>query len=108
MGTYRKQGNKFVCSYSYDGKAWTEITDKGNERQVINDKLAESQNLCVGFYAGAGGANSAIDIQISDFTYNGVVIPVAIEQGKETANKTNLQALISYAQDAKKIQTMSM
>lgn len=97
-----KQGNKFVCSYSYDGKAWTEITDKGNERQVINDKLAESQNLCVGFYAGAGGANSAIDIQISDFTYNGVVIPVAIEQGKETANKTNLQALISYAQDAKK------
>ena len=31
-----------------------------------------------------------------------MVIPVAIEQGKETANKTNLQALISYAQDAKK------
>ena len=91
-----KQGNVFISSYSYDGQNWTEITDKGNARQVINDRLAASKQLCVGFYAGAGGTSSAFDIQISDFTYNGEQVPIAIDNAANV-DKSDLEALIEYA-----------
>ena len=97
-----KQGNVFISSYSYDGENWTEITDKGNARQVVNDRLAASEQLCVGFYAGAGGTSSAFDIQISDFTYNGKKIPVAVDNAVVTdVDKSDLDALIAYAQGQK-------
>ena len=96
-----KTGNTFLCSYSYDKETWTEITNKGTAQTVTNDQLAASENLCVGFYAGSGGGNTPIDIQISDFTYNGVNIPIAVENEIPTepeVDKTSLEQAIAKAE----------
>ncbi|WP_339315921.1 glycoside hydrolase family 97 N-terminal domain-containing protein [Paenibacillus sp. FSL R10-2734] len=75
----QKVGNTFINSYSYEGVNWTAITNKGTPQTTTNANLAASANLSVGFYAGSGGGQTAIDITISDFTYNDVKVPIAID-----------------------------
>lgn len=90
-----KEGNTFICSYSYDGETWTEITNKGTEVTVTNDRLAASENLCVGFYAGSGGGSTPIDVTISKFTFNGEKIPVAVDTQAEQEEIST--AVLEYA-----------
>lgn len=90
-----KEGNTFICSYSYDGETWTEITNKGTEVTVTNDRLAASENLCVGFYAGSGGGSTPIDVTISEFTFNGEKIPVAVDTQAEQEEIST--AVLEYA-----------
>lgn len=98
-----KKGNTFVGSYSYDGDNWNIITNKGTEMTVLNDKLAASENLCVGFYAGAGGSETPVDVTISDFMYNGQKMPIAVENKKPVEiDKTELLAAIEYAKSQQK------
>ncbi|WP_027292188.1 glycoside hydrolase family 97 N-terminal domain-containing protein [Robinsoniella sp. KNHs210] len=97
-----KTGNTFTSSYSYDGETWTVITNKGTSQTTTNANLAASANLCVGFYAGSGGEDTAIDITFSDFTYNGVKVPVAIDtQAQEEVDKTALNKAIATAEALK-------
>ncbi|WP_044297918.1 glycoside hydrolase family 97 N-terminal domain-containing protein, partial [Robinsoniella peoriensis] len=97
-----KTGNTFTSSYSYDGETWTVITNKGTSQTTTNANLAASANLCVGFYAGSGGGDTAIDITFSDFTYNGVKVPVAIDtQAQEEVDKTALNKAIATAEALK-------
>lgn len=97
-----KSGNTFKGFYSYDGENWTAITNKGKEMVVTNDRLAASENLCVGFYAGSGGTDTPVEVTINDFTYNGDIIPVAVENRQpEEVNKEELTALIEYAKSQK-------
>ena len=97
-----KSGNIFKGFYSYDGENWSGITNKGEEMTVINDRLAASENLCVGFYAGSGGTDTPVEVTITDFTYNGNVIPVAVENRQpEEVDKEELTALIDYAKSQK-------
>lgn len=90
-----KEGNTFICSYSYDGEAWTEITNKGTEVTVTNDRLAASENLCAGFYVGSGGGSTPIDVTISEFTFNGEKIPVAVDTQAEQEEIST--AVLEYA-----------
>lgn len=97
-----KNGNTFKGFYSYDGENWNAITNKGEEMTVTNDRLAASKNLCVGFYAGSGGTDTPVEVTISDFTYNGDVIPIAVENSQpKEVNKEELTALIDYAKSQK-------
>lgn len=75
----QKDGSTFINSYSYDGQNWTVMTDKGTPRTTTNANLAASANLAVGFYAGSGGGQTPINITVSDFTFNGVKVPIAID-----------------------------
>ena len=96
-----KEGNTFICSYSYDGEAWTEITNKGADVTVTNDRLAASENLCAGFYAGSGGGNTAIDVTISEFTFNGEKVPVAVDtQQGEKISTAVLEYALELAEEA--------
>ncbi len=75
-----KSGDTFKPYYSYDNETWNEyVTNAGDTVLVTNAALAASENLAVGFYTGCGGGDAAIDITISDFTYNGKSVAIAVD-----------------------------
>lgn len=85
-----KVGDRFICSYSYDNETWSAITNKGTAQTTTNAKLAAKENLCIGFYAGSGGGETPIDITISDVTYNGMNVPIAIDTLEQKLDKSAL------------------
>ncbi|MEY8392360.1 glycoside hydrolase family 97 N-terminal domain-containing protein, partial [Lachnospiraceae bacterium 45-W7] len=81
-----KEGNKFTGYYSFDNEEWTQIVQNEsgkNAESVTSDKLANCENLYVGFYASSGGANNELVITFEDFTFDGQVIPVAVDTRPE-------------------------
>ncbi|MCI8300182.1 MAG: hypothetical protein HFI69_07505, partial [Lachnospiraceae bacterium] len=81
-----KEGNKFTGYYSFDNQEWTQIVQNEsgkNADSVTSDKLANCENLYVGFYASSGGANNELSITFEDFTFDGQVIPIAVDTRPE-------------------------
>lgn len=76
-----KKGSVFSGYYSYDGKSWLLISSN-DKTSITHENLAASANLYVGFYAGSGGGDSSIEVTVSEFTLDGVPVPVAIDNGE--------------------------